>query len=328
MDLLEKKKRLLEELVVSSQIFPFNDMVVDGMFMALSDRCMKLATIVHCGQRDKAGKPYIQHVIRVASHATSLPGYCAALLHDAVEYGKDIGVTIEFLRDKMRFPSVIINMVAALTRNEGESYGEYLARVVRNYLAAKVKIDDSTDNSRISRFDLPTKTDHMRCSSYLEKVWTLKNSSDFQKEAQFDVLNSIIGLSEVARMVTIEDQYHREDGLEWMRWYFGYEGCQSRRLRLTYTARHDEDTGKMRATIIAIPSLETYDKQYIFKPHHQEIFFENAFDANDYLKEMVIRLESCKSIFQAAVPEQLLRTSLPIGIQEQKFSEELDQLYQ
>jgi (p)ppGpp synthase/HD superfamily hydrolase len=109
---------------------------------------------------DKAGEPYIGHVMRVAAR---LPDDAtddervAALLHDAIE---DAGETMESLRAAGVSPNAVA-IIDALTRREGEFYSDFIARVVAaGRSAVRVKladIGDNTDPGRTGRLDAATR---------------------------------------------------------------------------------------------------------------------------------------------------------------------------
>lgn len=64
-----------------------------------------------------------------------------AYLHDVME---DCGVTYEELAQK--FGVCIAESVKAITKVEGESYEEYMAKVIASDLARKVKVCDTMSN--------------------------------------------------------------------------------------------------------------------------------------------------------------------------------------
>lgn len=116
-----------------------------------------LAAKLHDGQRDKAGEPYIAHVVRVMlrlpPNATDHEKM-AALLHDAVE---DVPGAIDAMGEA-GVPIDVMAMVIALTRVDGETYAEFLERVASSK-AKRIKradIEDNSDEERLSR--LPSDT--------------------------------------------------------------------------------------------------------------------------------------------------------------------------
>lgn len=106
---------------------------------------VKCASENHMHQRDKAGEPYILHVLRVwhrvAADGGSVDAQIVALLHDVVE---DTTVTLDQVR--YVFGATVGAAVDAITKREGETRKAYLDRVRANELAALVKFHDATDN--------------------------------------------------------------------------------------------------------------------------------------------------------------------------------------
>ncbi len=100
-----------------------------------------LAQVLHYGQVDKAGRPYIEHVERVTA-AVGLDAAPAACLHDLVE---DTHVTLDGLAAG-GFCTATLAAVDALTRRDGESYRDYIDRLATNAIARAVKLADLRDN--------------------------------------------------------------------------------------------------------------------------------------------------------------------------------------
>ena len=101
----------------------------------------------HGKQKDKAGAPYLMHLIRVAGRSTDPDEMIVALLHDILE---DTEVSFDTLAE--RFSPEITHAVELLTRHSGESYKTYCRRIRDdNGLALRVKIRDIRDNMRRDR---------------------------------------------------------------------------------------------------------------------------------------------------------------------------------
>lgn len=112
-----------------------------------------LAAVLHDGQVDKAGKPYILHPLRVML-AVELAGgsavqQCAAVLHDTVEDYSDPEQAARSIAHGLG-PEVL-ELVLSLTRQDGESYADFIGRVSRTPAAVLVKVSDIRDN--LSRMD-------------------------------------------------------------------------------------------------------------------------------------------------------------------------------
>ena len=107
---------------------------------------LKIATEAHKGQVDKAGVPYINHPLTVASLVDTEEEKIVALLHDTIE---DTNITEQDLID-YGFPNEIVEAVKLLTHNKNVPYMDYVAKIKDNELARKVKIADLTHNSDLS----------------------------------------------------------------------------------------------------------------------------------------------------------------------------------
>ena len=127
---------------------------------------LQWAKAAHQGQKDKAGQAYILHPMHVAEQMETDAEKAVAYLHDVVE---DTGVTLEDLRS-MGFSDEIVDAVEAITRQDGESYDQYLQRVACNAIARRVKLADLRHNSDLSRFQHPTAADYARCEKYQNKI--------------------------------------------------------------------------------------------------------------------------------------------------------------
>lgn len=110
-----------------------------------------LARGAHDGQFDKAGKPYIDHPLRVASAVLETTNddelVAAALLHDVVE---DSQTNPDDLA-RAGMTERTVTAVIALTRTAGEAPESYYARVRANPDAIEVKRADIADNSSPER---------------------------------------------------------------------------------------------------------------------------------------------------------------------------------
>jgi (p)ppGpp synthase/HD superfamily hydrolase len=105
--------------------------------MTFLTKAMHMAAAHHADQVDKAGKPYLMHLLWVAGRCATELAMTVALLHDIVE---DTSVTLEVLRSE--FDEEIADAVDHLTKREREVYGEYIERVMENPVAAYVKVRD------------------------------------------------------------------------------------------------------------------------------------------------------------------------------------------
>src|SRR5688500_8105181 len=124
--------------------------------MSTLERAIALAASAHEGQIDKAGAPYILHVLRVMLRLTTPEERMAAVLHDIVE---DCGWTLDRLRAE-GFSEEVVLGVDAVTRRESESYEEFVLRTKAHPIGRRVKMADLEDNSDLSRLSGITERDH------------------------------------------------------------------------------------------------------------------------------------------------------------------------
>jgi (p)ppGpp synthase/HD superfamily hydrolase len=123
---------------------------------------IRIAAEVHEGQRDKAGQPYVLHVLRVMFACQSPEAQVAAALHDVVE---DSDWTLDDLR-REGFSETVVEIVDALTRREGEEYFDFARRAAATALGREVKRADLLDNMDIRRIANPSEKDWERLRRY------------------------------------------------------------------------------------------------------------------------------------------------------------------
>lgn len=130
--------------------------------MPTLERAIQIAAEAHAGQVDKAGQPYILHPLRVMLRVQGENERIAAVLHDVVE---DSSFTLEQLASE-GFPAEIIQALAALTKQPGESRLAAAQRASENAIALCVKLADNTDNMDLSRIPHPSEKDKARLEEY------------------------------------------------------------------------------------------------------------------------------------------------------------------
>lgn len=123
--------------------------------MTAVDAAKAIAHRHHADQADKAGRPYIGHVSRVAAQLSGdHDAETVAWLHDVVE-----DTTVDLTDLGAEFEPHIVAAVDAITRRAGEDPTEYYRRVRGNDLARRVKLADIADNSDPARLaDLDSAT--------------------------------------------------------------------------------------------------------------------------------------------------------------------------
>lgn len=114
------------------------------------DEATALARRAHAGQTDKAGRPYIEHPLRVMHRLRGEYEQMAAILHDVLE---DTPITENDLRSA-GCPETVVAAVRALTKHPGEPLEDSMARAGANPIACAVKRADIADNSDPARLAL------------------------------------------------------------------------------------------------------------------------------------------------------------------------------
>lgn len=120
----------------------------------MAEQARALAHQAHWAQVDKAGRPYIEHVSRVAALVADDPdAEAVAWLHDVLEDCPGYAAEVRL------FPAYIVEAVVALTRMPGDTPERYYQGVRANPLALRVKLADLTDNAsetRLAMLDMQT----------------------------------------------------------------------------------------------------------------------------------------------------------------------------
>jgi (p)ppGpp synthase/HD superfamily hydrolase len=132
-----------------------------------------LAASAHRGQRDKAGRPYILHPLRMMLRLQTDEERLVAVLHDVVE---DSDVTLDDLR-RQGYGERIVAAVDRLTRREGESYDDFVARAAADPLARAVKVADLEDNLDTTRLAEITERDQERLARYRQALDSIRRAA-------------------------------------------------------------------------------------------------------------------------------------------------------
>ena len=129
---------------------------------------------------DKAGKPYLYHLHKVAtmafhmgykfsrydnSYDFAMKCFIVGMLHDILE---DTNVTDEELS---YFDEDIISSVNLLT-HKNQSYADYFNAILDsgNKVAMIVKYCDACHNGDVTRYTIPTKELRKRCKKYKQRA--------------------------------------------------------------------------------------------------------------------------------------------------------------
>ncbi len=134
--------------------------------------CEVLARSYHHGQTDKQGRPYIEHVERVARSPLLETTHQrqAAWLHDTIE---DTDLEIDDLRN-IGVERGVIRAVMALTHRKYEPRRQYIDRIKTNPIALAVKKADNRDNYARNA-DLPAGETRERLRVKYEREWEWLN---------------------------------------------------------------------------------------------------------------------------------------------------------
>lgn len=159
-----------------------------------------ICTSAHEGQVDKAGMPYHLHPERVAARCSTDAETIVALLHDTIE---DTDITPEYLLTR-GFPQYIVDGILSVTKRDGESYENFVARVKQNPIGRMVKIHDLEDNMDIRRLDEIDDATVARLRKYLAAYHFLKFEDFEEKE------DDIVGPVVIKRPLRTTDDYYRE----------------------------------------------------------------------------------------------------------------------
>ncbi len=130
--------------------------------LAMLPFAIEIATEQHAGQVDKAGRPYIEHPMRVMRRMRTNVERIVAVLHDVIEDGT---MTLAQLR-KEGFSHEIIDALDSVTRRHGEDYVAFVARAAADPIGRWVKYEDLRDNSDLARIAEPTEADLARTAKY------------------------------------------------------------------------------------------------------------------------------------------------------------------
>ncbi len=122
----------------------------------------------HRGQKDKAGKPYILHPLKVSLKVDTIDEKVVALLHDILEDTHYTLKDLKFLSDKQKDALVL------LTKDKKTSYMDYIKAIKKNPIARKLKINDLKHNMDLTRLKNINDKDIKRRNKYKQAIKLLK----------------------------------------------------------------------------------------------------------------------------------------------------------
>lgn len=141
--------------------------------MGTIETALSIAVAAHRGQRDKAGKPYILHPLRLMHKCATETEMIVAVLHDVLE---DTEITADQF-EREGFGQDVIQALECLTKVKGESYPDFIKRVSTNPLARRVKLLDLADNMDRSRLSTFTDADAARMERYPDAMAYLRSDT-------------------------------------------------------------------------------------------------------------------------------------------------------
>src|SRR5215831_16064653 len=104
--------------------------------MPTLEDAIALAVQAHRGQVEKAGQPYILHLLRVMFRLETEEERIIGVLHDLVE---DTPTTFEDLRAR-GYSEPILAALDCVTRRPEETYEQFVERAAANPLSRRVKL--------------------------------------------------------------------------------------------------------------------------------------------------------------------------------------------
>ena len=115
--------------------------------MAAIEKAIEIAAKAHAGVKDKQGKPYVLHPLRVMMGVEDEDAQIVAVLHDVVE---DTEVSLDDIRAE-GFSQEVIDALNLVTHQKHQPYSEYVIACKKNEIARQVKLSDLRDNANLSR---------------------------------------------------------------------------------------------------------------------------------------------------------------------------------
>lgn len=139
---------------------------VIAFFQTKYSIALALAKKAFRGKKDKAGKPYIQHLIAVSNSVSTYQEKIIGLLHDLLE---DTDYTYKYLLDN--FGYLVANAVRKLTHEKDVDYMDYIKKIkVAETYVQNVKIADLCNNVDLGRLSTVTDEDRQRQKKYLKAL--------------------------------------------------------------------------------------------------------------------------------------------------------------
>ena len=147
----------------------------------LYNRALLLVSDLFQDKKDKAGFPYINHLIRVSVKLDTEELRIAGLLHDVLE---DTLITKDDLRE-LGFSNRVISIIEGVTNKVGENYNDKIKRIIDNgdMDVIKLKYSDMSDNANKKRLaKLSIITRNRLINKYKDNLVLLKKALEGKNE--------------------------------------------------------------------------------------------------------------------------------------------------
>ena len=147
----------------------------------LYNRALLLVSDLFQDKKDKAGFPYINHLIRVSVKLDTEELRIAGLLHDVLE---DTLITKDDLRE-LGFSNRVISIIEGVTNKVGENYNDKIKRIIDNgdIDVIKLKYSDMSDNvdkKRLAKLSIITR--NRLINKYKDNLELLKKALEGKNE--------------------------------------------------------------------------------------------------------------------------------------------------
>lgn len=181
-------------------------------------KAISLAVHAHEGQVDKAGSPYILHPLRVMLKMPYEDLMIVAVLHDVIEDTRSKELSERITSEDFRvigLDEVLIDAIEALTKEDGESYEDFLTRAKSNWRSLAVKIADIEDNMNLSRISSPTQQDMDRMEKYAKALQMLReqekeNEKEMESAKESGMFRALIQYEGKTWYIDLTDMDHTE----------------------------------------------------------------------------------------------------------------------
>ena len=147
----------------------------------LYNRALFLVSDLFQDKKDKAGFPYINHLIRVSVKLDTEELRIAGLLHDVLE---DTSITKDDLRE-LGFSNRVISIIEGVTNKVWENYNDKIKRIIDNgdMDVIKLKYSDMSDNAdkkRLAKLSIITR--NRLINKYKDNLELLKKALEGKNE--------------------------------------------------------------------------------------------------------------------------------------------------